>query len=300
MDIPLGVARPFGGAEAEVPMDAPAGGGGPGNFRLPLGVGFDDAGAPGALQAGGGQKPQPGQKTPTGQSVKPTELNVSGDFAWNPAITEAEELQQLPDRWSPQTKDFVAIAGGTVPVAPTFGNFLGAILERPDGGIGRLNLFSHSNKSMVAFGGHIEKSSGGPGANVFLDVNQSGDNLTAMDPTSMVNLNQPGVTFQAPKAIRGKKDFTVDDVRRKFAADAFIVLYLCHSGQDAAFLKQIATFFGVKVIGFSDLVVYHVPQQTSTTRFTRNGEQLGIGSGGTPVTDFRKLISDPKAVTATP
>jgi hypothetical protein len=296
MDIPRGVSPPIGRAEADVPMDAPAGGGGPGNFRSPLGVGFDDAGLAEAQQAGG-KKPQPSQ------SVKPTELNIAGDFEWNPPITEVEELQEIAaDHWSPQTKDFVTILGGTVPVTPTFGNFLGAIVQRPDGGISRLNLFSHSNTSMVAFGGHIEKNrSSSKGANVFLNGNPPGENLKAMDPTSMANLNQPGVFFQVDnKPIRGKKDFTVDDIRKKFAQNAFIVLYLCHSGQDAAFLKQVATFFGVKVIGFSDEVVYHVPQATSPTRFPRNGETVGIGSGGAAASDFRRLISDPKAVTATP
>ena len=301
MDIPRGVSPPIGRAEADVPMDAPGGGGGPGNFRSPLGVGFDDTGAAEAQQAGAGKKPQQGPKPQPSPSVKPTELNVAGDFAWsNPTITEAEEVQELQaGRWMPQTNDFVAIAGGTVPVTPTFGNFLGAILQRPDGGISRVNLFSHSNKSMVAFGGHIEKRSVGR-ADVFLDTNGPNDNMTAMDPTSMANLNQPGVPFQAPTPIRGKKDFTVDDIRKKFAADAVIVLYLCHSAQDAAFLKQVATFFGVKVIGFNDVVGYYPPQQTSTTQFTRNGEKVGIGFGGTPVADFRTLIGDPKAVTATP
>ncbi len=66
------------------------------------------------------------------------------------------------------------------------------------------------------------------------------------------------MTFTSPKPIRGKTSFTVEDVRKKFADGAMIVLYLCHSGQDSAFLKQIAGFFGVTVIGFSDEIVYNV------------------------------------------
>jgi hypothetical protein len=296
MKVPLGIetesiepAAILGSVGTDAPMDSLAGGGGPGHFKLPLGADFADPSDRGAEQLQSGSK------------VKAKELNVAGEFAWsNPNITEAEEVQELQaGRWMPQTDDFVAIAGGTVPVAPTFGNLLGAILQQPDGGISRLNLFSHSNKSLVAFGGHIEKRSVGR-ADVFLNVNGTGDNMTAMDPTSMANLSQAGVTFQAPKPIGGKKDFTVDDVRKKFAANASIVLYLCHSGQDTAFLKSIATFFRVKVIGFSDVVGYYPPAQTSATRFQRNGEKVGVGFGGTPTADFRTLINDPKAVTATP
>ena len=278
---------------SSVPMEAPAGGGGPGFFREPGPAGMENG-------------PAPGDAVPLDDSeaktkVKATELNIAGDFAWsNPSVTEAEEVAELlAGRWSPQTADFMAVAGGTVAVAPTFGNFLGAILERPDGGISRLNLFSHSNTSMVAFGGHIEKRSVGH-ADVFLNVNGPSDTMTAMDPASMAAVAQPGVTFNAPRPIRGKTSFTADDVRKKFADAAVLVLYLCHSGQDAAFLKQVASFFKVRTIGFSDVVAYTPPAQTNPKRFKRAGERVSIGAGSTPVADFRALTGDARTIVANP
>jgi hypothetical protein len=241
-----------------------------------------------------------GSTLSTGSGAQATELNLAGRFDWNPSISDADEISEFTaGRWMPQTADFVAIEGGTVPVVPTFGNFLGAIVQRPDGGISRLNLFSHGDTSLVAFGGTIQRRTIGR-ADVTLNTNGANDNMTAMDPISMANLNQPGVTFNAQIAIRGKTNFTVADVRKKFAESAFIVLYLCHSAQNQTFLRLIAKFFGVKVIGFTRVIGYYPPAQTNPTQFQRSGERVGIGFGGTPAGDFRTLISDPNAVIATP
>lgn len=65
----------------------------------------------------------------------------------------------------------------------------------------------------------------------------------------MTNLNQPGTFFEVDTAA-GKKKVTVEDLRKRFAKDALIALYACHSGQLQSFIKSIATFFKVKVIGF--------------------------------------------------
>ena len=239
----------------------------PGNFRQsgPFGVNVSSVG--------------PGLTNRARSGGPATELNLAGQFEWDPPISGPDEIAELrAGRWMPQTADFVAVAGGTVPVVPTFGNFLGAIVQRPDGGISRLNLFSHGDKSLVAFGGRIQRRNVGP-ADVFLDTNGPGDNMTAMDPTSMANLNQPGVTFTTPTAIRGKTSFTVADVRKKFAEGAFVVLYLCHSGQDAAMLSLIAKFLGVKVIGFNNLVGYYPPAQTDLACIFHKGiEQRSGGS----------------------
>jgi len=240
----------------------------------------------------------PAKGAPKATAVK--ELNIAGEFPWQPSITDAEEIAELSaNRWMPGTDDFVAVPAGTVPVAPTFGNALGAILEAADGTLGRVNVFTHANKGMVAYGGTIQKQTV-TRAQVMINVNSPGDNLTAMDQTSMTNLSAPGVTFTAPQPIRGKTTFTVDDVRKKFAPDALFVLYACHSGQDSAFLKSIAKFFQVKVTGFSDEIVYFPPPQTNPKKFQRAGEKIGLGVGGTPAADWRNLITDPKAITATP
>ncbi|MET0156242.1 MAG: hypothetical protein ABW189_09115 [Rickettsiales bacterium] len=241
--------------------------------------------------AGGGGKPK---------NVQTKELNVAGEFEWDPSITDAEEIAELTaGRWSPSTQDFVAVPGGTVAIAPTLGHLLGAILQEADGSVSRINLFTHANKGMVAFGGHIEQRAIGR-ADVFLNTNGPNDSLTAMDKTGMQALNAPGVFFTAPKAIKGKTDFTVADVQKKFAEGAVFVLYACHSGQDAAFMKEIAKFFNIKVIGFKPEIGYYPPNQTTPNKFKRAGEKIGLGFGGSPVTDWRGLISDAQAIVAVP
>lgn len=59
---------------------------------------------------------------------------------------------------------------------------LGAIWQQPVGSISRLNLFTHANKDLIGFGGHIEKRTAIL-AEVFINTNGPGDTLTALDPT---------------------------------------------------------------------------------------------------------------------
>ncbi|MGN8117076.1 peptidoglycan-binding domain-containing protein [Labrys sp. 22185] len=226
------------------------------------------------------------------------ELNLVGQFDWDTVMSDDDLLQELAGgRWEPGTLDFSAIPGGTVAVTPTFGNMLGAIFIEKPGSISRLNLFTHANKDLIGFGGQIQRRSVGR-AEVMINTNGSGDNLTAMDPTSMNNLNQPGVFFEIGSGAN-KKKVTVADIRTRFAENAMIVLYACHTGQLRSFVKSIATFFNVKVIGFTVDVAYFVPTQTVPHKFVRTGMKLGL-KGGSAVPDFRTLITDPKAVTETP
>jgi hypothetical protein len=227
-----------------------------------------------------------------------SELNVVGQFEWVPAVSDADLIVELAGgRWSPGTDDFAAVPGGTVTVAPTFGHLLGLIFKQTSGSISRVNLFTHANKDLIGFGGHIEKRTV-TRADVFLNTNGQDDNLTAMDPTSMTNLNQPGVFFTSPD---GKQRIEVADIRKRFAADGMIVLYACHSGQQQSFIKSIATFFNVKVFGFTVEIGYFPPAQNVPGKFQRRGMQIGLGFGATPVSNWRGLITaGPLAISATP
>ncbi len=232
-----------------------------------------------------------------GSNAQTKELNLVGQFEWsNPTVNDDDLIAELAGgRWSPGTDDFSAVPGGTTSVVPTFGHMLGAIYTQPVGSISRINLFTHANKDLIGFGGHIEKRSV-TRADVFLNTNGPGDNLTAMDPTSMSNLNQPGVFFTL-----NNKNISVEDIRKRFAPGAVIVLYACHSGQMQPFIKQIATFFNVKVVGFSVEIGYYPPTQNVPHKFQRAGMKIGLGFGGAPVTDWRGLMNDPqKAISATP
>lgn len=226
------------------------------------------------------------------------ELNLVGQFEWDTAMSDDDLLQELAaNRWEPGTLDFSAIPGGTVAVTPTFGNMLGAIFIQPPGSISRLNLFTHANKDLIGFSGQIQRRTVGR-ADVMINTNSFGDNLTAMDPTSMNNLNQPGVFFEIGSGNQ-KKKVTVAEIRTRFAENAIIVLYACHTGQLKSFVKSIATFFNTKVIGFTINVAYFPPAQTVPHKFVRKDMKLGL-AGGSAVPDFRTLINQPQAVTETP
>ena len=112
----------------------------------------------------------------------------------------------------------------------------------------------------------------------------------------MINLSLPGTFFTMPGIAR----IEVADIRKRFADDAMLVLYACHSGQKQSFVKSIATFFNIKVVGFNDLIGYYPPAQTQAGKFLRTGMKIGIGRNGTPVTDWRNLISDKAAIVTTP
>jgi len=224
------------------------------------------------------------------------ELNLVGQFDWDPPVTDDDLLTELSGgRWMPGTDDFAAVPGGTVITTPTFGHMLGAIFQKSPGSISRVNLFTHANKDLIAFSGTIKRNTI-VRADVTLNTNGSGDNLTAMDPTSMSNLNQPGIFFTMPGVAR----ISVAQIQQRFAADAMVVLYACHTGQLPLFIKSIATFFKAKVIGFSDEIVYFAPPQTTPHTFIRAGMKIGISLGGSPAPNWRTLITDPKAISMTP
>ena len=238
--------------------------------------------------------------------VVPFEVNIVGSFVWNPSISDAEMITVLTegsrDHWAPDTDDFSAAVSSntkvkpTVNVASTFGEMLGAIWKQPIGKITRVNVFTHANPDVISFSGTITRVPNAK-STVMLNVNGQGDNLTAMDATGMNNLNQPGVNFQTGQGAQ-TKNISIADIRQRFAPNAVIVLYACHSGLITTFIKSIATFFQVKVIGFTSEITYFAPNQTIPNKFQRNPMLIGFAAPG--VVDWRGLISDPKAVTATP
>ena len=55
--------------------------------------------------------------------------------------------------------------------------------------------------------------------------------------------------------------FTLDDVRKKFAADATIWLYLCHGASDPRLFQEVANTFQVTAKGFTKEIVYCAPDR---------------------------------------
>jgi peptidoglycan hydrolase-like protein with peptidoglycan-binding domain len=231
------------------------------------------------------------------KSAPTKEMNLTGQFEWSPSVTDDELIEMAnANHWDPATDDFGAVPGGTVFVTPTFGEMLGAIFKQPEGSIRRLNLFTHGNPDLIGFSGRLQKRSNNR-PDVFLNENGPNDNLTAMDVEGMNNLNKPGVFFTLPGV---KQVITVEQIRRRFAEGAMIVLYACHSGLLKSFIKSIATFFGVKVVGFTATVLYFPPNQDFPHHFIRRGMKVGLQGDAVAAQDFRTLINDPRAVTETP
>jgi hypothetical protein len=269
----------------------------------PLDISFQ-SGQGGITTGGGFGLPGPvGLQSRLPAPVATKELNiVGGDFDWDPPITDADEINKLNSNlWSPGTKDFVAVVNSspgnpTASTANDFGAFLGAIVMSAKGSITRINLITHANKDLIAFGGKLI-STATLIRDVQLNVNPPGSNLVSLDVQSIKALAQPGVSFQLPN---NQKQFFIADIRDKFASGATIVLYACHSGLLTTFIQDIAKFFQTKVVGFTTEIAFCPPPQTNPAKFIRTGMQLGIGSCASKVSDFRTLINNSLAVTATP
>lgn len=127
------------------------------------------------------------------------------------------------------------------------------------------------------------------------------DVSTALSVNTLDAINKPGVFFTISSSNKqlASKQFTMDDVRARFAKDAVIVIYSCKSGLDSKFIQYMADTFQVKVRGFSDLVGYFPAFTVQPPTIDRR--RVGIGRNSTAIeTDFHKLDSSAKAVEKVP
>lgn len=185
-------------------------------------------------------------------------LTLLGDFSnpWkgDPKVEAAAIDNKI---WEPATDTFDVVARHPnnniskqdVKVCPAFTSFLGFILNAP-GQIARINVISHTNSGLVAFGGTIDATKKG----VMLNVNQNPGDFTAMDSAALVELRDESKSW----ILGQNQNFTIKDLRQKFAENAEIVLYACGSGFNLAFLRDVALTFKVKVRGFKAEIVYFV------------------------------------------
>jgi hypothetical protein len=182
-------------------------------------------------------------------------LTLLGDFdnPWkgNPKA-EADAIDNKI--WEPATDTFDVVARHPnnniskqeVKVCPAFTSFLGFILNA-SGQIARINVISHTNSGLVAFGGTIDAKK----KSVMLNVNQNPGDFTAMDSAALVELRD-----ESKEWFLDKQKFTIKGLRQKFAENAEIVLYACGSGFNLAFLRDVALTFKVRVRGFKAEIVY--------------------------------------------
>lgn len=184
-------------------------------------------------------------------------LTLLGDFG-NPWKGDPKAEADAIDNkiWEPATDTFDVVARHPnnniskqeVKVCPTFASFLGFILNA-SGKIARINVISHTNSGLVAFGGTINAKQKG----VKLNVNANSGAFIAMDSAVLVDLRD-----ESKEWFLDNQKFTIKDIRQKFAASAEIVLYACGSGFNLAFLRDVALTFKVTVRGFRDEIIYFV------------------------------------------
>ena len=242
----------------------------------------------GTLVADSGARPakRGGVKPKAAPAVKTREITIIGTFR-NPFGGLADETKAMhEDRWEPTTADFKAVAGNSLTTHSYLG-MLGIILadgdkETKDGSISRINIFSHANKDLIAFDGTVTPRSMSADVQLRVDSALSADTLDV--------INKEGVTFTLPSGSKlGSKTFTMDDVRRRFAKDAIIVIYACHSGLDGPFIQYLADTFQVKIRGFKDVIGYF-PTYSGDDPPKVNRRRVGLGHNSKQIeTDFHNL-----------
>lgn len=235
--------------------------------------------------ANGGQTPanasKPKLKTPING-----EVTILASFVWKPPIDGATEIDHfLKGKWHPGYADYVEITGTKMNVSP--GNliaFMCQITEYEPKSIKRLNFFTHANKKVIGIEGYMDST----------DVHFN----NSVDETEIAGYASAGLSFKY-----NNQNFTLDDVRGRFADDAIFVLYGCDIAFDpATLLTALKNLFQVTAIGFNNKTVFCPPAQTvGGTDFKRMGEKMGIMKQNfkcdvDSTRDWRSLIRDPNAV----
>ena len=247
----------------------------------------------------------PPQALPMGPTATATqELNLVGDFPKPASWTLQKELQQIQaDKWFPSTLDFLAVAGsGSVAIADTW-DFCLNIVKAPKK-ISRLNFFSHGTASLIALQGQILDD----GSNVLLAQNPDTGWTQVFAPKAILDpfaktWGDVGRNSGSVSMTVNGTSFTLDDVRKKFASDATIWLYLCHGAADPRLFQEVANTLQVTAKGFTNELVYCAPADFPTSR----RHKIAVVTTPKPAdscvngdVDFKKLDTNANIRTATP
>ncbi|MGD1080184.1 MAG: hypothetical protein ABR881_17810 [Candidatus Sulfotelmatobacter sp.] len=124
------------------------------------------------------------------------EINIIGDFSFNPAIQIADEVKMLQQNsWAPTSVDFRGVVtksgGRSVIIASDFGSFLNAIVNSPARSIQTINVFTHADTGYIAFSGEVD-STAKLAASVQLNTNAAQQVLIALDASSLSFLRNGG------------------------------------------------------------------------------------------------------------
>jgi hypothetical protein len=245
---------------------------------------------------------QASPKAPTPATTQ--ELSLVGDFPKPASWTAQKELQQIQaDKWFPSTLDFLAVAGsGSVAIADSW-DFCLKIVKAPKN-ISRLNFFSHGTTSLIALQGQILDD----GSNVMLAQNADTGWTQVLAPKAILDpfaktWGDVGQNSGSVSMTVNGTSFTLDDVRKKFASDATIWLYLCHGAADPRLFQEVANTFQVTAKGFSKEIVYCAPSNFPASRrhkvavvtTTKPADSCANGD-----VDFKKLNTNANVRTAQP
>jgi hypothetical protein len=170
--------------------------------------------------------------------------------------------------------------------------------------ISRLNFFSHGTNSLIALQGEILDD----GSNVKLATNPDTGWTQVLFPKAILDpfAKQWGDIGQNSGSVSltvNGTSFTLDDVRKKFAADATIWLYLCHGASDPRLFQEVANTFQVTAKGFTKEIVYCAPSDFPTSRKHKVAvltTAKAIDSCVNGDVDFKKLDTDTNVRTAQP
>lgn len=214
------------------------------------------------------------------------EVNLIGNFRWDPAITDAEEiaLSVTAGQWSPATVDFRAVMGNSAVAIADIQNLMYEIVKFAPNSVSRVNFMTHANDTTIGFSGHNI-----PG-DVVWDI--------AMDQTRLEEIAQPFNTFSPDAANPDKNKFTLGEVRLRFSPGAIFVLYGCRAGAKDTLVKALNKLFGIKVIAFKDKIGF-CPPAPQGGRFVRTGMTVFVNgpgkscAAGSGTSNWRDFINTP-------
>src|SRR5262252_5477871 len=90
------------------------------------------------------------------------EISVVADFSFSPTVSVADEIKMIQQgTWAPGTADFSGVvnkAGATPVQVSSFLDFLGVIAGSAKNSIERLNVITHADRGLIAFGGYINST----------------------------------------------------------------------------------------------------------------------------------------------
>lgn len=250
------------------------------------------------------------------------ELNIVGKYkkpaSWTPEIERKRAFSNTSGsfkamKWAPMLEDFRGVALPASETVATDWDFLLKIVRKSEP-IRRLNFFAHANSRIIAMSGEWRDLDPDGGGDIFFSASaddrwEERANVSTPDPFEIlapysVTWGRDGTNDLATKVVDGT-NFSLADVRKKFATDAQIWLYMCHVGATAGLLQMIADTFRVTVRGFTMPVSYITPTNFPASR--RHSLNVVDDNAVIPedprsgaVADFHLLDTNRYAVTVAP